>query len=556
MNAPATALIAATSSWQRPTPSAWLARRAKRANEVACRRHAEADRAAALDVYEAKYATVHAAAIAVLNIKVLVPLVLDRTNDNYNQWRALFLTVLGKYALMDHVLSDVVNADRLAWVQMNCTVLTWIYNTIHADLQQATMNCKPNAHGAWVYLENEFLGQRESRALLLSAEFRAAKQGAALITDFCRRIETMATTLSDYGDPIDYRTMVFTLLRGLNGKFRPMVSNLKIRQPFPTFEEARTLLLLEEIDINDLAAGEAAGASDQTPSSTTTALAAAPRAPGNHGQGGGHGQGRPAVFGAPGQGAYGHGGQTPGGQGGQNGQRNGHRHGGRGRNHQQQGGNQQQGGDNFPMAHVCNPWAGHVQFWPCPPTGGQAPTGHVSGAPFRPAPPAYLAQQHYMPQQQPYSIAPPPGFGYGGPLPPQQQQQWTPMQGASWDPSALVHNFNTMTLMPPPSGEWYADSGAGAHMVNNAGILSHLHPPLSYSPSSIIVGNGASCPVTSIGSHSFSTARRPLVLSNVLISPNIIMNLISVRFISLLIIIVPSNLILLASLSRTFRHGA
>jgi hypothetical protein len=27
-------------------------------------------------------------------------------------------------ALTDHVLSDVVNADRPAWVQMNCTVLT------------------------------------------------------------------------------------------------------------------------------------------------------------------------------------------------------------------------------------------------------------------------------------------------------------------------------------------------------------------------------------------------------------------------------------------------
>jgi hypothetical protein len=224
------------------------------------------------------------------------------------------------------------------------------------------MNRKPNARGAWVYLENEFLGQRESRALLLSAEFRTAKQGAASITDFCRHLETMAATLSDYGDPIGDRTMVFTLLRGLNGKFRPMVSNLKIRQPFPTFEEARTLLLLEEIDINDLAAGEAAGASDPPPSSTTTALAAAPRAPGNHGQGGGHGQGRPAVFAAPGQGAYGHGGQTPGGQ---NGQRNGRRRGGRGRNQQQQGGNQQQqGGGNFPMAHVYNPWAGHVQFWP------------------------------------------------------------------------------------------------------------------------------------------------------------------------------------------------
>jgi hypothetical protein len=110
-------------------------------------RQAEADRSAALDAYEAKYAAVHAAAIAVLNIKVLVPLVLDRAADNYNRWRAMFLTVLGKYALIDHVLSDVVNANRPAWVQMNCTVLTWIYCTIHADLHQSTMNRKPNARG-------------------------------------------------------------------------------------------------------------------------------------------------------------------------------------------------------------------------------------------------------------------------------------------------------------------------------------------------------------------------------------------------------------------------
>jgi len=66
-----------------------------------------------------KYAAVHAAAIAVLNIKVLVPLVLDRAADNYNRWRSMFLVVLGKYALTDHVLSDVVNANRPAWVQMN-----------------------------------------------------------------------------------------------------------------------------------------------------------------------------------------------------------------------------------------------------------------------------------------------------------------------------------------------------------------------------------------------------------------------------------------------------
>ncbi|XP_066311060.1 uncharacterized protein [Miscanthus floridulus] len=162
---------------------------------------------------------------------------------------------------------------------MNYTVLTWIYCTIHADLQQSMMNRKPNAHGAWIYLENEFLGQHESRALLLSVEFRTAKQGSASITDFCRHLETMAATLSDFGDPIGDQTLVLTLLRGLNGKFWPMVSNLKMQQPFPTFEEACTLHLLEEIDIDDVAASEAAGESDPPASSATTALVTAPRPP-------------------------------------------------------------------------------------------------------------------------------------------------------------------------------------------------------------------------------------------------------------------------------------
>jgi hypothetical protein len=99
-------------------------RAAREAQEQRDREAAAAARTKALDMYEAKYADVHAAAIAVLNIKVLVPVVLDRVANNYTRWRALFLVVLGKYALTDHVLTDVVNDDRPAWLQMNCTVLT------------------------------------------------------------------------------------------------------------------------------------------------------------------------------------------------------------------------------------------------------------------------------------------------------------------------------------------------------------------------------------------------------------------------------------------------
>jgi hypothetical protein len=81
-----------------------------------------------------------------------------------------------------------------------------------------------------------------------------------------------------------------------------------------------------------------------------------------------------------------------------------------------------------------------------------------------------------------------------------------------------------MTLTPP-TGEWYMDSGATAHMASTSGILTHCHPPSSSTPSSIIVDNGTSLPVVSMG----STHMGPIHLNNVLVSPSIIKNLVSVR---------------------------
>ena len=72
-----------------------------------------------------------------------MPLILDSAGNNYTRWRTLFLVVLGKYTLTDHVLTDMVNDNQPAWVQMDCTVLTWINGTINADLQQSTMLKKP-----------------------------------------------------------------------------------------------------------------------------------------------------------------------------------------------------------------------------------------------------------------------------------------------------------------------------------------------------------------------------------------------------------------------------
>ena len=70
------------------------------------------------------------------------------------------------------------------------------------------------------------------------------------ITDYCRRLETMAASLAEFGDPIGDRQMVLMLLRSLSGKFCHMVSILKMHRPFPSFAEARTHLLLEEMELD------------------------------------------------------------------------------------------------------------------------------------------------------------------------------------------------------------------------------------------------------------------------------------------------------------------
>jgi hypothetical protein len=83
-----------------------------------------------------------------------------------------------------------------------------------------------------------------------------------------------------------------------------------------------------------------------------------------------------------------------------------------------------------------------------------------------------------------------------------------------------------MALTPPAFTGWVADSGASNHTTSDAGNLTSVHPPTSINPSSIIVGNVSALSVTSIGD---SALPGPFYLNNVLVTPDIIQNLLSVR---------------------------
>jgi hypothetical protein len=73
------------------------------------------------------------------------------------------------------------------------------------------------------------------------------------------------------------------------------------------------------------------------------------------------------------------------------------------------------------------------------------------------------------------------------------------------------------------------DTGAETHMTSNSGNLCTFQTPSFFTPSNIVIGNGSLLPVTHTGSVTFPTACGPLHLNNVLVSPHLIKNLISVR---------------------------
>jgi hypothetical protein len=204
----------------------------------------------------------HHHATGVQNIRNLVHVILDLTYENYKRWRDQLLLLVGKYSLQDHVLRDTPVPGFPDWCRMDCVIKSWISGTISADLAEAVMARDSTARDIWLALEEQFLGNQETRTLHVDAKFLNFCQGDLNITDYCRCFKNIADALSDLGEPVSDRALVLNVIRGLAERFEGVGRHLRLSRELPTFLEVRSALILEELTM------------DQRPSSTSTALLA------------------------------------------------------------------------------------------------------------------------------------------------------------------------------------------------------------------------------------------------------------------------------------------
>ncbi|XP_071677302.1 uncharacterized protein [Lolium perenne] len=408
-----------------------------------------------------------------LNIADRVLVTLSQTSASYSPWKRYFSLVFHEFLLHSHVDGSVdsrlmVNDEE--WMIIDATIIRWFYLTISTDLFHTVVADEDDARAVWVKLNGLFTDNKLQRKVLLHGEFYGCHQLDSSIDDYCMRLKKIADELRDLGEPIGDELLITTFTAGLHEDYGNAASNLTLL-PDPTFPKVVAYLKLEERRLR---------------------MPAPPPPP----------PAQPANA-------------------------NNRRRGGRQQQQQQPQAQQpptggavrpQQLFQPAPWYAGQNPWTGvvHAYTMPVP----RAPAPGVLG-PRPPSHQAYFAApQQYMQPYGPYMLGQPSQPGGLPPLP--------PMPPAPWDPALLaaLHAAPTPTAYAG-GGDWHMDTGASAHMAAHPGIL-HTSRPVTTS-TRITVGDGSSLPITHIGHASLPSTSTPLSLSNVLVSSNLIKNLVSVK---------------------------
>lgn len=362
----------------------------------------------------------------------------------------------------------------------------WIYGTISDSIIDTILKKNATARDLWLSIESLFRDNKEARALQLENELRTMVIGDLSVHDYCQKMKTTADLLANIDAPISERALVSHLLNGLSDKFDSSINVVQHKVPFPTLLEARSMLQMEETRLSKQVKPTP---SHHDNSSSSTVLYA-----------GSDGNSR-------------------------NTNNNNYHNSGRGNRRRHRGHGRSRGrgryNNNWPPNQFSAPWYYNHQppvYAPMPPQFVYPqPAGYQ---PFSPGPAQPFQQQRgSMPHQG--ILGHPSRQNHEA-----HMEQLTTTPQLTQIPAGLTHAFNTMTLQEP-GNNWYMDSGASTHITSNAGTLQSLFN--KHTITLVTVGNGSIAAVQNSGNGTLVFPSRSFALHNVLVCPNIIKNLISVR---------------------------
>nr|XP_051229932.1 uncharacterized protein LOC127347824 [Lolium perenne] len=395
------------------------------------------------------------------------------------------------------------------WMIIDATIIRWFYLTISTDLFHTVVADEDDARAVRLKLNGLFTDNKLQRKVLLHGEFYGCHQLDSSIDDYRMRLKKIADELRDLGEPIGDELLITTFTAGLHEDYGNAASNLTLL-PDPTFPKVVAYLKLEERRAADGAVPcDAHRPRHRHPRrplrprcSPSAARLSSPA-------------GLPAGAASTAAGPTRQQQQSP----------------PWGSSRRPPASSSSLGRSNRPRAALPvrsrsssrllgtpgeNPWTGVVHAYTMPVPRAPAPASLARGHPPHQA--YFAAPQPYMP---PYGWVGQPSQPGG--LPPLPRCRLR----LGIRPSSP--RCTPLRLRPPTAavatGTW-----------TRAPLLIWLPTPVLFIPPApvttstrITVGNGSSLPITHIGHASLPSSSTPLSLSNVLVSPNLIKNLVSVK---------------------------
>ncbi|XP_071739699.1 uncharacterized protein [Rutidosis leptorrhynchoides] len=444
----------------------------------------------------------------------LIQLKLDLTKLNYTHWSTLFANHCAAFNvesfLVEASTSDPPSEETK---KADAVVLGWIYLTISEPLLERLLNTQPkSSYEAWEFLKKVFLDNKCSKTIELTAELRSLNIGDQTAEAYFHKIDSIVAMLTNLDANMKEEELVTYAINGLNNRF----PQKRINNDSPGTPSAPSILLAQ-------------------------ATTSSPNAPRPH------------------------------------------------QNNMQVCRNFNRGQCRFGERYQYLHQAQRNSFSNSSPSSGPNRGNHNSQAQLLGI---IVAQQHYISQQQfnrsntndtlypqfgPRPLLPhttcPPGFPNIGPqanyvgsptiaaLGPAYSPHQTPnvpplnapvYQAQGIGPSSSIlgpppaygfsnfqatpqptqatvmpHAFATNTLPDYGNLGWTMDTGAPTHLTSRINNLSTIFNHCIYPY--VVVGDGNSIPVVNTGHSILPNPNRPLHLSNVLVTPNIVKNLISVH---------------------------
>jgi hypothetical protein len=114
------------------------------------------------------------------------------------------------------------------------------------------------ARDAWLSLENIFQGNQMARALNLTDELHAERQGDLSIVAYCARLKALSDQLCDIRHPLSTQALLLVLLRNLHPRHKMTAKMIQRDSAKLSYADAQNMLMMDE--------------QQEKPSNTSTAL--------------------------------------------------------------------------------------------------------------------------------------------------------------------------------------------------------------------------------------------------------------------------------------------